>query len=217
MKRLLLPLLTVVIFNQLVFAAENTFIYKETTGKTSINSKWRVISQDEGYSIIAENSDEYHRVLCNQDLATISWEFKNTELKTELLVKRNGNRLIVNGRFKNKQINEEYEIDHLPWFEFVEVSLSRFVQSEEEKIEFWILQPNNLKLYKMVAIKQNTETINLNGQDVEALQLKLTLPGLASLFWSSTYWFRKSDGVFIRYEGVRGGPGTPKTTVELIK
>lgn len=217
MKRLLLPLLTVVIFNQLVFAAENTFIYKETTGKTSINSKWRVISQDEGYSIIAENSHEYHRVLCNQDFATISWEYKNTGLKTELLAKRDGDRLIVNGRFKNKQINEEYEIDHLPWFEFVEVSLSGFVQSEEEKIEFWILQPNNLKLYKMVAIKQNTETINLNDQDVEALQIRVTLPGLASLFWSSTYWFRKSDGVYLRYEGVRGGPGTPKTIVELIK
>lgn len=218
MKRLLFALLAVfVLFNQLVFATEKIFIYKETTGKTSITSKWSVISRDEGYSIIAESPNEYHHVLCTQDHATISWEFKNTGLGTELLAKRDGNRLIVNGRFKKKEINTEYKIDHLPWFEFIEVALSGFVQSEEEKIEFWIIQPNNLKLYQMVAIKQKTETLNLNGQDVEALRIKVTLPGFSSLFWSAQYWFRKSDGVYLRYEGVRGGPGTPKTRVELIK
>ena len=217
MKRLLLALFTFVFFSQFLCAAENTYVYKETTGKTSIISEWRVVSQDGGFLATAESPNEYHRVLCNQGFATISWEYINTEAKTEILAKREGNRILVNGKLKDKQVGEVYEIDDLPWFELVEVSLSRFVQTEEEKVEFWILRPTDLKLFKMVAIKEKTEIIKENGKDVEAVQIKVTVPGLASLFWSVKYWFRKSDGVYIRYEGIRGGPGTPKTIVELIK
>jgi len=221
MKRLLVLLAVVVMFSQFLFAAENIYVYKETTGKTSIISEWRVISQDGGYLVTiegpVEGPIEYHRALCNEDFATISWEYKNTEAKTEVLAKREGNRILVNGKLKDKQISKVYEINDLPWFEIAEVSLSRFAQAGEEKVEFWSLRPTDLKLYKMVAIRQDTEIIKENGQDVETVQIKVTVPGFASLFWSVKYWFRKSDGVYIRYEGVRGGPGTPKTIVELIK
>jgi hypothetical protein len=39
----------------------------------------------------------------------------------------------------------------------------------------------------MVAIRQDTEIIKQNGEDVEAVQIKVTVPGFASLFWSVKY------------------------------
>ena len=186
MKRLLVLLAVVVVFSQFLFAAENTYVYRETTGKTSITSEWRVISQDGGYLVTiegpVEDPIEYHKALCDQDFATISWEYKNTEVKTEVLAKREGNRILVNGKLKDKQISKVYEIDDLPWFEIAEVSLSRFAQAGEEKVEFWTLRPTDLKLFKMVAIRQDTEIIKQNGEDVEAVQIKVTVPGLPRCF-----------------------------------
>jgi hypothetical protein len=36
-------------------------------------------------------------------------------------------------------------------------------------------------------------------------------------FWKAEYWYRPSDGVMLRYKSVRGGPGTPKTIITLLK
>lgn len=217
MKRLSFLLLALtVIFSHTVLASEKNYVYRETTGKTSINSEWTIKPSAEGYSVVAESVSEYHHVLCNQDHSTVSWEVRNPGSGMDLAVRRDENLLVVEGKFKGKEIKEELKIDDLPWYQFVEVSLSDFVRSEQEKTEFWIIQPNNLKHYKLVAIKQKTENITINDQEVEAVQVKVTVSGIASLFWSTQYWYRKSDGLYIRFEGVRGGPGTPKTIVELI-
>lgn len=57
----------------------------------------------------------------------------------------------------------------------------------------------------------------MDGRTEEAMRVRVSPWGLLSLFWSSLYWFRPSDGAFLRYEAVRGLPGTPKTVVELIE
>lgn len=154
--------------------------------------------------------------MIHQDHSTVRWELRDPGAGTDLVVEREGNLLVAKGKFKGKEVAKEFKVDSLPWYQFVEVSLAAFVRSDEEKTEFWIIEPSNLKHYKMVALKQKTEYITINNQEAEAVRIKVTLPGMASLFWSTLYWYRKSDGVYLRFEGVRGGPGTPKTIVELI-
>jgi len=51
---------------------------------------------------------------------------------------------------------------------------------------------------------------------VDAVRLRVVPVGILRFFWSALYWFRPADGRFERSEGVRGGPGTPKTVVELL-
>lgn len=217
MKKFLFLLLALtVVFSHPVLASEKNYVYRETTGKTSINSEWTIKPSVEGYSVVAESVNESHRVLCNQDHSTVRWEVRNPGSGLDLAVQRDGNLLIVAGKYKGKEAKEELKIDDLPWYQFVEVSLSDFVRSARERTEFWIIQPNNLKHYKLVAIKQKTECITVHGQEVEAVQVKVTVSGVGSLFWSTQYWYRRSDGLYLRFEGVRGGPGTPKTIVELI-
>ena len=205
-----------ILFNFNVLADGKTLIYKETTGNTMITSTWKIDSLENGYCITATNSNEFHEINCNKDYATLSWEYTNRNLGIQILAQRIGDRILVIGEHKNKEIRQEFAIDNQPWFEFIEVSLTPFIESPDKSKEFWILQPYDLKLYKMVAMKQKIETITVNNNSIEAFNVKVTLSGFASVFWKVNYWFRKTDGVYVRYEGVKGAPGTPKTIVELI-
>src|SRR5690554_4650750 len=209
-------LLLIVILTINVFAAEKMLSYEETTGGKTIVSKWVIKSSADGHEVIAKSPGEYHRVVCARDYSTNSWEYQQEEAGTDLRARREKDRLIIRGMHNKKVVQKEIELHQLPWFQFVEFSLADFIQSGKKKTEFWIIQPYNLKHYKMVAVKEKTEKIDIAGQEVEAVRVKVTLPGVASVFWSVKYWYRKADSVYLRYEGVRGGPGTPKTVAQLI-
>jgi hypothetical protein len=43
--------------------------------------------------------------------------------------------------------------------------------------------------------------------------VELRLGGVLALFWKSSSWFRRSDGVFLRFEGPSGPPGAPAVVV----
>ncbi len=49
-----------------------------------------------------------------------------------------------------------------------------------------------------------------------AQRVRLCAEGFRSLLWHGTYWYRKSDKLFLMYRSVQGSPGTPETVVELI-
>ena len=117
--------------------------------------------------------------------------------------------------FKGKEITKELKIDNRPWYQAWNLSFSRFVLSGRGRQEFWTLRDSDLKEFVMVVIRENEEVIELNGQAVEAVKVKVTLNNWMSKFWKVHYWFRKSDGVFLRYEGANGPPGTPLTVTEL--
>ena len=69
----------------------------------------------------------------------------------------------------------------------------------------------------MIANKEGEEEIKIGNKKYHTVKIKVTLKGWLSMFWHSYYWFRKNDGVFVKFEGVRGGPFTPKTTIQLIE
>lgn len=195
-----------------VQAAEKTYFYRDTTGKISFESKVCIKPAPEGYTVEVENVNEYQQFLCRQDHSTLRWELRNPGAGTALVAEREGNRLVVKGKFKGKEYAKEFKIDPLPWYQLPDVSLADFVRSDAEKTEFWIIEPINIKCYKMMATKEKTEYLTVNDQEVEAVKIKVSV----SIFWSAYYWYRKSDGLYLRYEGVRGGPGTPKSIVELV-
>jgi hypothetical protein len=67
----------------------------------------------------------------------------------------------------------------------------------------------------MKAIKGDIEKIKIRGKKIQARKVIVRSAGMLSLFWHCTYWFEEGSGIFIRYEGVHGPPGTPKTVVRL--
>lgn len=69
-----------------------------------------------------------------------------------------------------------------------------------------------LRLGEPVWIQSNT----VDGTEVEARRIRISLPGLGVLIWRSDNWFRLSDGLFVQSNVTRGPPGTPPTIVSLL-
>ena len=93
-------------------------------------------------------------------------------------------------------------------------SLRAFVLSSLKEIRFWTVRTDTLTAHKITAVKKKRMILNLNGANEEAVEVELRLGGLLSVFWKSNYWFRRTDGVFLRFEGPSGPPGAPDVIVE---
>ena len=50
----------------------------------------------------------------------------------------------------------------------------------------------------MKAENKGVETITVSGKKVEAIRVKWGLTGLRSKFYGQTFWFRQSDGVYLK-------------------
>ena len=50
----------------------------------------------------------------------------------------------------------------------------------------------------------------------DSVRIRVSPVGILHFIWSALYWFRPTDARFLRYEAVRGLPGTPRTVVELM-
>ncbi|MGC8754842.1 MAG: hypothetical protein ACP5QJ_07510 [Thermosulfidibacteraceae bacterium] len=186
-------------------------MYEERTGQRVITNVWKT----EGNKVVASNNLEIHSVLLLDDKGTILWSYQNFSEGTKLEVKREGNVLSVKGVMKNVKVDNNLHIDEAPWYQFVEASLRDFIVSEKKNTVFWIIKPADCSVFKMQAIREKVEEITIGGRKVKAIKVKITLTGIASLFWSVFYWYDE-NGVFLKYKGVKGGPGTPETIVERI-
>jgi hypothetical protein len=114
---------------------------------------------------------------------------------------------------EEKKEKKSLAIDGAPWYESMEVGLGCFAMSGVQREDFWVVDVDRRKATKMSAKRAGTETIDCSGSRVSAVRVLVTAAGVPALFYSVTYWFRQNDGLYLRFEGVRGGPGTPKTIV----
>lgn len=162
------------------------------------------------------NNGEVTQTILTPDFTTQKWENNTKRQDTKLAAHRSGNTIKIQGTFKGKEIAKEFKIDNRPWFQAWNLSLGPFALSGKNRLEFWTVRNNDLKECTMVVLREKEETIKINSQAVETVKVKVTLTGWTSVFWSAHYWFRKSDGLYLRYEGANGPPGTPVTVVELV-
>ena len=161
---------------------------------------------------------DLHNVEMDTSRATFRYDYESPERKTAYSATREGNEIILQGTLKGQPLSRRLPIDSHPWFQAMEWSLQPFVVSgSSQPLVFWVLQPFEGHVYLMQAREEKAEEVPVDGQTLEAMRVRVSPRGILSAVWSSLYWFRPSDGAFLRYEAVRGFPGTPKTVVELIK
>lgn len=71
------------------------------------------------------------------------------------------------------------------------------------------LKASDLTTFK--ATKLGTEDQVWGTGSGACWHVRITFDDLRAAFWGADYWFRVTDGQMVRYEEVRGGPGTPVT------
>ncbi len=193
--------------------------YRERTGDSVeyLTATERIINDTLELSS-RSTTRETHIVMAGEDLESLSWTHRHPAEDTEYTAVRDGRTIEVSGRSQGEEVAEIFTLrGEAPWIQSIERSLREFALSEDRRMEFWTIQPGDIQLRKLQALRRGRDTVAVDDTPTDAWEIRLSLPGIASLFWSATYWFRTSDGLFVRSEAVRGWPGTPVTVVELVE
>ena len=189
--------------------------YLKTTGDKEQLFDWR-LEHGNGLKLESRIASEHDITHMDSALETQSWRKYDPLKETDIRVVRKGERLIFSGVFKGKKVARTFEVDESPWYQALSLSLRPFATGGGDDLEFWTVRPDTLDVHRLQVKREEETTLELHGESVACVKLKIQLTGMKSIFWSSYYWLRKSDGLFVRYEGPSGPPGWPETTVELL-
>jgi hypothetical protein len=190
--------------------------YMETVGDAQQVIQWCVEKSDDT-RMLWKTRDECSLIETSGPYATVRWRDTNTADNTSITALREGNAIVIKGMLNGIPIDHAVAIDEAPWFQSMSWSLHSLILSRDEQTEFWALRPDTMKAHKLVAKKAKKETLHIGGDTVPAIRIEVRLKGMLSPFWHSNYWFRRTDGVWLRYEGPSGPPGRPPIVIEYRK
>jgi hypothetical protein len=197
------------------------YVYLERTGGENDTCVSTVIKNERGTELTVQYKEESYRMAVDTSLSASSCEVVDKATGKSTLFRR------VDGTITcvTQSRSDTYQAENIPWLQ-TPFSLARFAVSNESDIMFYTATLYDTKeksgapggsMIKLIARKVKKDAASGGKDDSAAVKVVITLPGLKSLFWKIAYWYRGSDGAVIRYEDVRGGPGTPKTIGTLIE
>jgi len=188
--------------------------YIERIGDTVRHINWCAVrSPGNTTRLFYRGKGEVHVTEADETLATRQWRLDMTENDTAVSATRDGETLLIQGSFRGSPIDKRLPIDDAPWFQASSLSLRRFVLSADTHIDYWAVREDTMTVHKLSAKKVTVEEIEIAGQKWQAQVIELRLNGPLSIFWSSRYWFRLEDGVFLKFSGPSGPPGDPIITI----
>jgi hypothetical protein len=204
-------------------AIAKRLIYHEQTGDESTQYEIRIVPYDDGYRIYGHFDDRLTLVECDDTFGHYRFEVER-KTQDDYLITYKREDEIITGTLGAKTVRQE--VSDEPWYQTLEIS-KRFIESQDNNLgKFWFVsdqlgaftkEDTLFSVFKLQAQKKGTEVIKHHGCDVDALKVLVRLTGLKAALWKAEYWYRPSDGIMLRYEAVRGGPGTPKTIITLLK
>jgi len=191
-----------------------THTYIEQTGEAVKEVTWTLEKKD-NFTLTYLSPVERHVTTTGLDYDTRRWDVTEQNGPSGFTAVRTGKAIFISGRFRGDPVNKTLEIDGMDWYQASSLSLRGLVTSADREKEFWTIRSDTLTVHKLKAVKKGLETVEVNGAKKEAVRIELSLTGLLSPFWKSDYWFSVPEGIFLKFQGPGGPPGSPETTVTL--
>lgn len=195
---------------------EGVFEYHEIVGDKAIPFSWKAERKQDKIAITVFEEGKFFYNLCTADGATLKWRIE-VENAHDLTAVRKDNTLHIEGIRFGEEYSKQITIDERPWYQPLSFSLGSFLDSDEQKTSFWVIRADKIDVIALTAEKVGEENILLNEEAMPAQMIEIRAEGFRSQFWHATYWYRKSDNLFLRYESVHGLPGTAATIVKLVE
>jgi hypothetical protein len=196
--------------------------YREVDGETVVIHTVVITPAPPGYSFeLSSRRDRGGTVRQTfrtaADLSTLAWTFSDPGRQMELKAGRQGDFIILSGSFGGDKVEKKFAAAGAPWNQLFQMGLRPFVLAREESRQFRSIGtqgPGELKIGKFTVTRSGSEKVFLAGEEIAAVHLRISLSGLLSVFWHGDYWYRKSDGRFLRYRG-KNRSGGPEAFSEL--
>ena len=171
--------------------------------------------EDNNIIRLYENGNRKHYTVFDSTLHTIRYEFEDIADNSKITAEQAEDKIILSGLLKGKKIYTEQMNDAVKWSQSITYTLSRFSLSDKEEEVFRIFRPDNFEPVIFKAIKTGLDTLEINKRKIPVKKISLRPKGIKSVFWKGEYSFRNTDGLFIKYVGKNGGPGSPETVIIL--
>ncbi len=213
--------LTLVLSIALGFAAlslsAQEYRYAGLFGDNSYEISVRKYHEEGKPKLVLEEEKRYSEHTFHPEMGTEKWVLRDEKEDHQFTARRVGDQIHVQGKFQGEAIDKTVAVDERLWFNKLDHGLSYFAASDQEELSFWVLKlVSDMDPIEFNAEKEGIEQLTMDEQTYEAIRIKLTIDNfILSKLWSAELWYRTSDGLFLRYEGTNGGPGTPKTIIEL--
>ena len=192
------------------------FRYSESLGTDVSYFTWQAKQDDSEVMISVTDNEKIFYNLCANDGSTYEWKL-NQGIRHDLTAKREGNTIHIQGKRFSKKYDAQIEIDERPWYQPLSFSLGKFLESDLDSTSFWVIRVDTIELIPLTAKRLGEETITVEGRETLTEKIEVRAQGYKSRFWHATYWFRKEDKLFVRYQSIHGLPGTEETIITLIE
>ncbi|WP_305041533.1 hypothetical protein [Geoalkalibacter sp.] len=191
------------------------YCYEEREGQKVGHFSW-ILEATEPVRLRSIDDRQEHINLFTGDWESRSWRLIDQKKNTDLQVERREEQLVFAGTWQGQALSKTQAIDQAPWYQALSVALRRLVASDAGTLEFWMVRPDTLEVRRLRAQPQSLETIELDDVRHSARRIRITAVGVPTWLWHGDYWLRATDGVFLRYSGRSGPPGSPLRQIELI-
>ena len=190
-------------------------VYRESSPSAEHLKHYAVVNGPQGPVLTLRENDIVQEIVSLESGVTRHETYRNTKTGDFVEIVREAGGLAYSGTLKGQPQHKTESVDDSPWYGSV-LLLRHFVLSSNQEQTFHLTRAEETSLVTLEASKQGRETIQMNGIPVEAIKVKMTLPGMKAWMWKSLYWFRAEDGILLRSQGTRG-PASPVFTVELVR
>ncbi|MBN1869542.1 MAG: hypothetical protein JW847_03080 [Candidatus Omnitrophica bacterium] len=140
----------------------------------------------------------------DEHFGTLGFRVVNVSEKTDYTGERRQNSVFIRGQYRGEKIEKTMPIDGRPFYYNPKIGLTAFVRSGKKQATFWGFQNRELKVYPMRATNGGPDMVSVNDRSVEAVKVYWTVDDFRSAFFKRTYWFRKSDGIFVKQKSEGG-------------
>lgn len=169
-----------------------------------------------------EGSDtiEDQTLVTNKDNNSLSWKYERSIDNTNVMAKLRRDYVELRGTRDGEKISEDFDLDEHKWIQVFPLNpgLEKWFFSESEEIRFWVIgtaASADMEMNKFVAEKEEGINIRACNEIQACVRVNITLSGWRSMFWDGDFFFRKSDGRIIKYDG-GGPPGEPGSVTLLV-
>lgn len=201
-----------------------TLTYREVEGEITVTHTIAITPAPPGYRVELASSRAGGGLVRQTfrtaaDFSTLVWTFSDPGRQMELNARRQGEAIDLSGTFRGKKVEKKFTANGPPWNQLFQMGLGALALASDKSFQFCSIGtqgPGEMKIGKFTVTRQGEEKISLSGAEIVAVRMRVSLSGLLSIFWHGDYWYRKSDGRFLRYRG-KNRPGGPVAVSELVE
>jgi hypothetical protein len=193
------------------FAGKDTVVSTCVVSKdgagTKISSEWR-----------SDTVDFRNELFIDKSMQDRTWTGVNERNGTVVRLVRSGDGIVLSGTFRGKPVAKTFPLNSSAWKQMMPYDLGDFALSTVASLTFTgvgLMGPYALKPYTLRAQRMGEETVAVQGAAMAAIHVRIAPTGLLAALWHGDYWFRKSDGVFVKSVS-SGVPGSPGATMVLV-